>query len=252
MTPESRGAETMTVPDGRPQDAPPPARTAHRPAPDDCQPDTAQRPAGAPGGAETEAGGGGFATMAPLGADSLTGLPSGTAGTPGTGPARGQSVIRRFICGDLETRSVLSEVRGQLACQGLDDDDLGTLELVLAEALNNVTEHAYGPEGGPVELSIAMSTSPAFPEPTVRPPAPRSGEAGEEGPLIHCELRDYGRPMPAGGPPQSGLPTIAPPDLLPEGGFGWHIIRCLVLDLSYERLGNCNRLRLTVQASAAN
>jgi len=177
--------------------------------------------------------------------------------TTGKGDNR---VIRRFTCSDHETRSVLSDMRGQMVRQGLDDDKLGTLELVLAEALNNITEHAYGPEGGPVELSIKVA--PVSSEPrqcTASRPAPTADSVIGHIPcgtsdgcdvVILCEVRDYGRPMPAGGPPDPGLPTIEPPDILPEGGFGWHIIRCLVADLSYERVGDCNRLRLTMQASA--
>lgn len=210
--------------------------------------------------------------------------------------SRGDQVNKAFICSDQTTRSVLSEMRDLMAAQGLDDEALGTLELILAEALNNVTEHAYGPEGGPVELSIRLSgpgqgARTASAQPTNHTPAkPQAGAATDPlanaatasdislggdnlgaddrgrnechgsatatapdaaAPVILCELRDFGRPMPAGGPPGPGLPPIAPPDILPEGGFGWHIIRCLVLDLTYERTDNCNRLRLTVQASPA-
>jgi serine/threonine-protein kinase RsbW len=171
-------------------------------------------------------------------------------------------VIRRFTCSDQETRSVLSDMRGQMVQQGLDDENLGTLELVLAEALNNITEHAYGPEGGPVELLIEVapaSDTPAqclsrcCPSPGVRVRESAAASTGEDGGVvILCEVRDYGRPMPTGGPPDPGLPEIAPPDVLPEGGFGWHIIRCLVADLSYERIGDCNCLRLTMQASPAS
>jgi serine/threonine-protein kinase RsbW len=167
---------------------------------------------------------------------------------------------RRFRSGDRETRAALSDLCGQLALQGLDDDDLGTLELILAEALNNVTEHAYGPEGGPVEVSIDLipnhRAEPAPPTGSggrngaVSPGlASGDGSAGGGGGRILCEVRDYGRPMPPGGPPGPGLPAIAPPDVLPEGGFGWHIIRCLVADLTYERRGPCNRLRLEVCTS---
>jgi serine/threonine-protein kinase RsbW len=179
------------------------------------------------------------------------GRPTGTAhsdwealdaeetGTP-WGFAVRDRLTRQFRSSDRETRAALADLCGQLALRGLDEDDLGTLELILAEALNNVTEHAYGPEGGPVEVSLILLG--------------RGGgdtDVGSSGPngRILCEVRDYGRPMPPGGPPGPGLPLIAPPDHLPEGGFGWHIIRCLVSQLSYERLGNSNRLRMAVGVS---
>jgi len=136
------------------------------------------------------------------------------------------AIYRRFSSGDFETRAILGDLCGQLAARGLNDDDLGTIELVLAEVLNNITEHAYGPEGGPIEVALELT-----------------------GRSLHCELRDYGRPMPMGNAPLTELPVIDPPDILPEGGFGWHIIRCLVSDLTYERATDCNRLCLALETS---
>ena len=140
-------------------------------------------------------------------------------------PGATGGIVRRFRSGDHETRAALLELCGQLADRGLGEDDLGTVELILAEALNNITEHAYGPEGGPVEVHLQVTGS-----------------------RIECELRDYGRPMPMGDLPAAGLPMIDPPDLVPEGGFGWYIIRCLVEDLRYQRVGGHNRLTLSLTA----
>ena len=138
------------------------------------------------------------------------------------GPKR-HRFVRRFVAGDHETRLVLAEVCARLAAAGLDEDDIGTVELVLAEVLNNVAEHAYGSDGGPVALRLDLP-----------------------GDSVVCEVLDQGRPMPLGRVPDAGLPSIAPPDHLPEGGFGWHIVRCLVSDLGYERGTDGNRLRLRV------
>jgi serine/threonine-protein kinase RsbW len=130
---------------------------------------------------------------------------------------------RRFRAGDIETRAILAEVCARLAAAGLDEDQVGTVELVLAEVLNNITEHAYGPEGGPVALGLDLPTG-----------------------AVLCEVIDEGQPMPHQQVPAPGLPSIAPPDHLPEGGFGWHIVRCLVADLHYDRHEGRNRLRLRV------
>jgi serine/threonine-protein kinase RsbW len=198
---------------------------------------------------------GGHSTMTAQGTDDPPPRPAGSlTGTarPGpdawdateTGTLRGLAVHghlrRQFLSSDRETRAALADLCGQLALVGLDEDDLGTLELILAEALNNVTEHAYGPEGGPVEVSLILLDG-----------AGNETHVGSSGPngRVLCEVRDYGRPMPPGGPPGPGLPLIAPPDHLPEGGFGWHIIRCLVSELTYERLGNSNRLRMEVDVN---
>jgi len=148
--------------------------------------------------------------------------------TDPAGPGAAGGIVRRFRSGDHETRAALLELCGHLADRGLGESDLGTVELVLAEALNNITEHAYGPEGGPVEVRLQVTGS-----------------------RIECELRDFGRPMPMGDPPAAGLPQIAPPDIVPEGGFGWYIIRCLVEDLSYQRVGSHNRLLMSLTASEA-
>lgn len=130
---------------------------------------------------------------------------------------------RRFASGDLATRAVLHDICASLAAAGLDDDDLGTVELVLAEVLNNIAEHSYGPGGGQVRVRLHGS-----------------------GPCLRCEIADDGAAMPLGRVPQSGLPTIAPPAPLPEGGFGWHIVRCLVSSLEYRRSPAGNALFLTI------
>lgn len=136
-----------------------------------------------------------------------------------------RTMIRRcFRSSDAATRAALAEVTGHLAANGLTEDDLGNVELALAEALNNVTEHAYGAEGGLIELAVEV-----VPE------------------RVCCEVRDHGRPLPTGRAQQAELPVIAPPDNLPEGGFGWHIIRCLVSEIGYSRddSGNCLSFALT-------
>lgn len=113
-----------------------------------------------------------------------------------------------------------------LSRDGIRDDDLWTLELILAEALNNVTEHAYAGASGPVELEVEQ----------------RAGG-------LCCRVSDHGRPMPDDDAPNPPLPVIEPPDHLPEGGFGWHIIRSLTADLTYRRLEGCNTLTMLVPAS---
>lgn len=138
-----------------------------------------------------------------------------------------QVIRRQFRSDDAATRSVLAEITGRLVAHGLTEDDLGNVELALAEALNNVTEHAYGSEGGMIELAVGIEPA-----------------------RIVCVLRDQGRPMPHQQPPQTSLPLIEPPDHLPEGGFGWHIIRCLVSDLGYDHDESGNRLTFILPLSA--
>jgi len=101
-----------------------------------------------------------------------------------------------------------------------------TAELVLAEVLNNVAEHAYS--GGAGDVAV-----------TLRPFA--TG--------LHVLVQDQGRPMPGGNPPPGHLPTSSPaPADLPEGGFGWHLIRSLTRDLHYTRAKGQNRLSFVIPA----
>lgn len=106
--------------------------------------------------------------------------------------------------------------------------DLGTLELVLAETLNNVVEHAMLRNGtGEVKLRIT----------------PR-------GDGLACAVLDNGLPMPDGRPPPEGLPQIGTIlEELPEGGFGWSLIRMHVRDLQYDRRDGINILRFLLPRS---
>lgn len=130
--------------------------------------------------------------------------------------SRGDQVNKAFICSDQTTRSVLSEMRDLMAAQGLDDEALGTLELILAEALNNVTEHAYGPEGGPVELSIRLSgpgqgARTASAQPTNHTPAkPQAGAATD--PLANAatasDISPWGRQLGGRRPGAQRVPRL--------------------------------------------
>ena len=157
------------------------------------------------------------------------------ADAPAEAPARrprGMVEVRMTFPSDpLAVRSALSGVLQGLSYLALSPDLRGTLELVLAEALNNVVEHAHGGRGdGAIEVRVAH-------------------EAAGGVPVLVCELIDDGAPMPG-----DGLPM--PPDLgaeiadLPEGGFGWMLIRELARDVDYARCGERNRLRFRLDIDA--
>lgn len=101
-------------------------------------------------------------------------------------------------------------------------DDRATAELVLAEVLNNIVEHAYLGQGGPVQLYLQR-----------------------DGSYLHCQVEDEGLPMQEGGLPAGVLPE---PDALPEGGFGWFLIRSLARDLCYIRQNHSNLLSFSLIA----
>lgn len=102
-----------------------------------------------------------------------------------------------------------------------------SVQQVLAEILNNIAEHAYGGRlDGPITVQLTVQ--------------PRR---------ITCIVRDNGRPMPGGALPAGDPPTInVSPDQLPEGGFGWLIIRRLSDEVTYARDGNRNVVCLTLSA----
>ena len=129
-----------------------------------------------------------------------------------------------FTSGPEAVRGALAKVLTELEPLALAPDTRGTIEIVLAEALNNIVEHAY-PETDPAgQVSIVCT---------------------EDGPDLHFRLVDHGRPMPDEQLPP-GLPADVGVDLgdLPEGGFGWHLIRNLTSDISYRRKGDTNVLDL--------
>lgn len=129
---------------------------------------------------------------------------------------------------DTAVRETLKALRRFLEAEGVSRDDCGTAEIVLAEVLNNVFEHAYGPDTAG-EVALTARLYPA---------------------KIIVDIRDSGRPLPG-----LELPTGEPPALdqprggLPEGGFGWYMIRRLTADLVYARHGAQNRLQFTIPLS---
>jgi serine/threonine-protein kinase RsbW len=104
------------------------------------------------------------------------------------------------------------------------DDERGTAELVLAEALNNIVEHAYAQGPGDIEVTIRRV----------------QGD-------LDCRIVDQGLPIPGNEPPKGQLP-VRDPDDLPEGGFGWFLIRTLSRDLRYARVGCRNELTFRLDA----
>jgi serine/threonine-protein kinase RsbW len=132
---------------------------------------------------------------------------------------------RVFPADPTAVRESLAEMRALPPLSVLTEDDLATVELVLAEALNNVVEHAYAKHAGMIEMSLTQG--------------PRG---------LACTIVDSGLVMPDGKLPFGHLPDTDARSLddLPEGGFGWHLIRSLTIDLSYHREAGWNRLSFTV------
>lgn len=119
-----------------------------------------------------------------------------------------------------EVRKAIAEAMEALAPLGLDGEKEGAIQILLAEALNNVVEHAYPPgTSGNVTLIL------------------RARQSG-----LMIEIRDRGRPMPEGRAPVGRHPSSRLVQYPPEGGFGWFLIRELASDLVYDRRDGENYL----------
>ncbi len=107
-------------------------------------------------------------------------------------------------------------------------EEEGTVELVVAEALNNIVEHAYPENTQPGSIEI---------------------ECVHKSDGLYLRIKDEGAAMPDGQIPIGMCPDVnVDMQDLPEGGFGWFLIKDLAKDVSYVRDGaeNCLRMRLAV------
>ena len=131
--------------------------------------------------------------------------------------------IEKLIPADYRwVRRAIHEVEERLIASGVSSEDIGSISIVLAEALNNIVEHAFETtEGQQITLVVR----------------PRSKS-------LIFEIRDRGRPMPKGRAPMGNHPMVEfnQFDATPEGGYGWFLIRELVQDLVYDRQNDENIL----------
>lgn len=125
------------------------------------------------------------------------------------------------------TRGMLSRVMAELK-DLMTAERAGMIEVALAEIVNNIVEHAYAEcPDGEIRLTALVDDT-----------------------LLRFEIRDDGLPLPGGT-----LPPGRPADLgggrqaLPEGGFGWLLIRSIARDLSYARQDGVNRLTVDFDLS---
>lgn len=123
----------------------------------------------------------------------------------------------------LAVRDGLKNLLATSVLRELPPETQGHAEIVLAEVLNNVVEHGYAKHRGQTEVIVNRL-------------------AGG----ISVSVTDSGLPFPGGALPQGTLPDCSEGPALPEGGFGWHLIRALTNDLTYRRCGNKNHLQFII------
>jgi len=122
-------------------------------------------------------------------------------------------------------RSALRQIHEHLSAaeptQGTDP----SWEIVVAEVLNNIVEHAYQERPGG-EIRVCLHFSPG---------------------TLHAEFTDFGRPMPQEAPPEGKPADLdVPVEDLPEGGFGWFLIRTMTTQLDYAHTDGANLLKLEI------
>lgn len=129
----------------------------------------------------------------------------------------------RFAATEQDTRSALAEIMTRLRTIGVTDEQAGGVEIAVAEVVNNIVEHAYR-DVAPGAVVI---------------------RAGVTSNVLRVLLVDEGAELPGSELPEgkpANIDTVL--DDLPEGGFGWFMIRTLARNIRYRRWRGRNYLRL--------
>jgi len=127
---------------------------------------------------------------------------------------------------DDATRSCLHEILTALEPLSLGTEEVSTIQLVLAEVFNNIIEHAY---------------------PATQPDGPIITACEQKSDGLHFVVTDHGFEMPGGATPLGISPSLdVTTNDLPEGGFGWFLIKDLAKDVIYQRMDGANQLRLRI------
>lgn len=123
-------------------------------------------------------------------------------------------------------QSLTGDMRGRQA-----DDVLPAVELTLAEVLTNVVEHSYEMKSdGRIRIKMYVGAD-----------------------WLWFWILDTGCAMPSSMLPGSSMPDLEQPfEDLPEGGFGWPLIRELADKVSHRRKCGVNRLSLAFRISTVS
>ena len=97
------------------------------------------------------------------------------------------------------------------------------LSLAFEELVRNVMRHAYGESDSSAEIDI---------------------ELREEGERVSLSIRDTGPAFDPTAAPE--VDTAAPVEDREEGGLGIHLVRTMVTEIRYERLGDANLVSVFV------
>lgn len=137
--------------------------------------------------------------------------------------------VMRIEAGNSAVRAALQTIDRSLGRLGTDAATRLRAQLVLGEICNNVVEHAF-----PTEYSRAVGRIKITCCQTQRG-------------LGFC-IDDNGRPVPDEVLPTGRYPPVDPEDLqgLPEGGFGWALVRDLADHIRYRRWQGSNLVQFEI------
>lgn len=124
----------------------------------------------------------------------------------------GSCAVFVIVSTPLSVRDALGRMMSHPVMATLNPDARGSAELVLAEALNNIVEHAYSRDDGQIDVQLCVKNNRLF-----------------------CEVIDAGLAMPNHVLPAGLAQPIGADQDLPEGGYGWFLIRSLTHNLTYQR-----------------
>jgi serine/threonine-protein kinase RsbW len=128
-------------------------------------------------------------------------------------------VVFSMASAPLAVRDGLRDILAHPLLARLAGETRGDAEVVLAEVFNNIVEHAYDRPDG--EINLRMRQMPGH---------------------LLFEIADAGLPMPGLRLPKGLAQPIGSHENLPEGGFGWFLIRSLTENLCYRRIDGHNYL----------
>ncbi|MCE8007211.1 ATP-binding protein [Aestuariivita sp.] len=140
-------------------------------------------------------------------------------------PFDGLPLTYQFSCpaSELAVRDLLIELRSALSAARLESDLSSSVEIAVAEGLNNIVEHACaGVVDGLIRVEMRVNAAHVF-----------------------VQMLDSGEALPDWILPEGRAADLSVArGALPEGGFGWNMIRNLADRLDYSRINGTNLLKM--------
>jgi serine/threonine-protein kinase RsbW len=137
----------------------------------------------------------------------------------------GQKFHRSMMNCQASVSGMLNEASKWLTQENVSGRKITDIQIVLAEALNNVIEHGFSRENsGNVGVCIDIRDD-----------------------IIVVEISDNGIKFTPPVVTQTPLQDTSDIEHLPEGGFGWFLIREITTSFTFRRIANKNRLVLNFQ-----